>query len=134
MAEAAVDHGAPARRIAAGLIAAQGLVLIGLGIFLVVRGFGHDASSRGRAETGGVIAALAGGVLIMLARAVLARRPWARSPTLVCEFLVLPVSYGLLQGHRYGYGLPLAVSALAAMVLLVVERVRGDARPPDDSR
>ncbi|MGF7236022.1 MAG: hypothetical protein ACQSGP_13835 [Frankia sp.] len=81
VAEAAVDHGAPARRIAAGLIAAQGLVLIGLGIFLVVRGFGHDASSRGRAETGGVIAALAGGVLIMLARAVLARRPWARSPT-----------------------------------------------------
>ncbi len=111
---------------------AQGLLLIGLGIFLVVRGFGPDASSRGRAEIGGVLAALAGVGLITLARAVVARRQWARSPTFVCEFLVLPVAFGLLQGHRWGYGLPLAGSALAAMVLLVVAGVRGAPPAPGD--
>jgi peptidoglycan/LPS O-acetylase OafA/YrhL len=115
-------------------VATQGLLLVALGVFLVVRGFGADTTSRGRAETGGLFAVLGGAGFMLLARGVLARRQWARSPTLVCEFLSLPVAYGLLQGHKYAYGVPLAASGLAGLVLLVAASAAGGGRDEQDMR
>ena len=48
------------------------------------------------------LAAAAG--LGLVARGLLRRRGWARSPALVTNLLVLPVAVGLLQGGRWYVG------------------------------
>ncbi|HMA46237.1 MAG TPA: hypothetical protein VKP11_03385 [Frankiaceae bacterium] len=110
----------PTLRAATALVALQGLALLGVGVFLAVRGFGPDTADRGRAELGAVLAVAGGALFLLLSRGLLARRRWARSPTVVLELLSLPVGYGLVQGDQPGYGVPLLGVALAALVLLAV--------------
>jgi hypothetical protein len=102
---------------AAGLTL-QGLFIVALGALLVVRGFGADTDDEGRAELGGVLAIVGGLVVLALARAVLARRHWVRSPVVLIELLSIPVAVGLLQGGRYDVGVPLMVIAIAVPVLI----------------
>lgn len=64
------------------------------------------------------LAAAAG--LALVTRGLARRQRWARAPALVTNLLVLPVSWGLLQGGRWYIGLPLALWALAVLVLLFV--------------
>ena len=70
--------------------------------------------------------ALAGAaVLTLCGRALLRLRPAARSPVLVIEALALPVSYSLaFQAHRYDYGGPILVGALAVLYLMFTPPVR----------
>ncbi|KLL11767.1 hypothetical protein BL254_00185 [Protofrankia sp. BMG5.30] len=107
-----------ALRAAVVLLAAEGLLLVSLGVFLVVRGFGADTDDRGRAELGGLFAVVAGVVLWLLTWALLARRQWARSPLVVVQILCIPVAVGLLQAHRYGEGVPLVVVPVGVLVLI----------------
>jgi hypothetical protein len=109
-----------ALRAAAALIATQGLAAAAAGVFLAVRGLGGDAGDIGRAELGAVLAFAGGVLLVVLAKAQLGRRRWARGPTIVLELLCLPVGWGLLQGHRPDAGVPLMVVAVAVLVLLAV--------------
>lgn len=117
--ESAARSATLAPRAAAALVAVEGLLLVALGVFLAVRGFGADTDNRARAEIGGAFAVLGGAALGMLARALLARRRWARSPSIVTQVLCVPVAIGLLQGHKVAYGLPLLVVALAALLALI---------------
>ncbi len=103
-------------------------MLAGLGTFLVVRGFGAGTDDRGRAELGGVLAVAAGVGLALLARALFAGRQWARSPVVVVQLLCLPVAVGLLQGHRYGEGVPLVAVPILVLALI---GLAGAYRPSD---
>ncbi|MGZ4194682.1 MAG: hypothetical protein ACXVRW_19765, partial [Solirubrobacteraceae bacterium] len=63
--------------------------------------------------------ALLGAVALgTLAWAVWRRRKWATSPLVVVELLSIPVAVSLLQASQPGYGVPLLVSALLALVLV----------------
>jgi peptidoglycan/LPS O-acetylase OafA/YrhL len=117
-----------APRAAAVLVAVEGVLLVALGVLLVVRGFGADTDNRARAEIGGAFAVLGGAALGMLGRALLARRRWARSPSIVTQVLCVPVAIGLLQGHKVAYGLPLLVVALVAFVALIAASAPGEGR------
>lgn len=108
----------PARLAATAGLTLQGLFIVALGALLVVRGFGADTDDEGRAELGGVLAIVGGLVVLALARAVLARRHWVRSPVVLIELLSIPVAVGLLQGGRYDVGVPLMVIAIAVPVLI----------------
>jgi hypothetical protein len=105
-------------RAAAALLAAEALVLLGLGGLLVARGFGADIENQGRAELGGIMALVAGLFVALLARGLLTQRHASRSPTVVVQLLCLPVAWGLLQGGMYGYGVPLVVVPVSILVLL----------------
>jgi hypothetical protein len=115
-------------RVAVALVATEGLVMIGLGGLQFVRGFGGDIDDRWRAELGAAMALVFGAAACLLARGLVFRRRWARSPTVLVQLLCLPLAVGLLQGGMYGYGVPLLVVPVAVLVLLGVS---GTYRPPE---
>lgn len=110
-------------------MAAEGLVLIGLGALQSVRGFGSDIDDPMRAELGALLALFGGGCLILAARALVTGQRWARSPVLVTQLLSVPVAVALIQNDLAGYGVPLAVVAGAVVVLLLAAEIY---RPDDD--
>jgi uncharacterized membrane protein YoaK (UPF0700 family) len=71
-----------------------------------------------RAVVSALLALAAAAGLGLVARGLLRRRGWARSPALVTNLLVLPVAVGLLQGGRWYVGVPLLVWAVAVLGLL----------------
>jgi hypothetical protein len=108
---------------ASALVALESLFLIGLGVLQLVRGFGSDIDDPLRAEVGAALGLFGGGCLAMAARALAAGRRWARSPVLVTQLLSLPVAVALIQNDLIGYGVPLAATAGAVIVLLAASAV-----------
>jgi hypothetical protein len=116
------------RATSSALIALQGLVLVGLGIFLAVRGFGSDTASIGRAELAAGLAVVAGVLFGALARGLLVGQTWVRTPTLLLEALCLPVAWGLFQAHKYWFGVPVGAVPALTLVLLIASGVFAPAR------
>ena len=110
------------------LLAVEGgaLVLLGLG-YAVVSALGSPESLAG-AELAAAFAVAAGGVLGLLGRAVVRRRPWARTPALLLNLLAVPVAVGLLQAHVWAVGVPVLLVPLAALALLASPQVRAALR------
>jgi hypothetical protein len=109
---------------AAVLVAAEGLLLVGLGVWQVVRGFGHHIDNLGRAEFGGVLSLVCGVVVIGLARAQIVRRTTSRAPIVVIELLCLPVGWAVVENGLVGYGVPLLVVAVAVLALVAAASLR----------
>lgn len=62
----------------------------------------------------GTTAALAA-VAVGLARA----RRWSRTPALLTQLFIAIVASYLIEGHRYGWGVPLALLAVAGAAILL---------------
>jgi hypothetical protein len=76
----------------------------------------------------GIVTAIALGCV---AAGVTRARPWSRTPALLTQLFAGIVSIYLVQGHRYEWGLPGLVLAVAGFVtLLVPASVRALAREP----
>lgn len=111
------------RLIAVGVSGIEGVVLVGLGIFSLVRIVSGDADDPLSAGLMGGLALLAGAALGVAALALWRGERWPRSPSLVWQLIVLPVGYGLLD-DQWAAGAALLVGAVAAVVsLLALERV-----------
>jgi len=108
-----------------GLVAAQGLGLVGLAVFYLVELVVATPSSLTRAVVAALLTALGGTGLLLVARGLAGGRRWARAPALVTQLLVLPVAAGLIQGDRWYVGAPLIVWALAVLLLLFSPSVSG---------
>lgn len=115
------EHSRPLRAGVA-LLAVEGLALLASGLWLGVRSLGDDVSDRAGGETGAIVAILVGVGVLFLARAVMARRRWPRSPVIVLQVLFLPVGVGLLQSGRPGYGVPVILIPLATLIVLGMAR------------
>jgi hypothetical protein len=112
-------------RIAAAVAALEGTALLGLGAFYVVKTVLQRPDSYGRALLGAAMALAGGALLVLLARAVLHVRRWARSPVIVLQLLALPVGYTLaFQAGLPGYGGPVLVLAVAELYLLFTPEAR----------
>ena len=107
-----------ARRALVVLVTAQGAGLLFATVFLFVRGGTGGAYDPASARLGGAMALLGAVALGTLAWAIWRRRKWATSPLVVVELLSIPVAVSLLQASQPGYGVPLLVSALLALVLV----------------
>ena len=105
-----------------GLLAVEGIALVVAGLWLGVRSLSNDVSDRAGGETGAVVAILVGVGTLFLARAMLARKRWARSPVIVLQILFLPVGWGLMQSGRPAFGVPVIVIPLATLVVLGIAR------------
>jgi len=117
-------------RVAGALLAAEAIVLLGLGVLLVLRGFGSGIDDVSRAETGGVLAILGALGVAVLSLGVLRSGSAFRSPTLVVQVLCLPVAWGLMQAGEYGYGIPLIVVPLVIIGSLLAAGGFGPPEPP----
>lgn len=112
-------------RLAAGIVALQGTALAVAALYLLIRTLFGDALDAGRGGFGGLLALLGAAVLLMGARGLIRGSTAARTPIIVLEMLWLPVGYSLgIQAHRFGYGGPILISAIAVIVLLFSREAR----------
>jgi hypothetical protein len=100
------------------LVALQGAGLIAAGVFLIVRALEPDASHRGSTEVLGALSVAVGLLVVATARLVWARRHRVRSPLLVLEIICVPIAITTVQGGRWYVGVPLAIVAVAVIVLM----------------
>ncbi|HEX4016360.1 MAG TPA: hypothetical protein VHX15_06435 [Frankiaceae bacterium] len=103
---------------AAALVGLQGIGLIGAGVFLIVRAIDPNAAHRGSTEVLGALSVVVGLVIVATARSVRARNHRVRSPLLVLEIICVPIAITTIQGGRWYVGVPLAVIAIAVIVLM----------------
>lgn len=104
----------PALRVAAALVAVQGLVLVVLAVVEVA----SVASDRvALAVSTGLFFLAYGALLLAAARGLIQRATWARGPVLVTQVLQLGIAYNLHE-HLL-IAAPLALYAVAVIVAMV---------------
>lgn len=115
---------APARpatvTAAAALTGLVALLLLGYGVFLVVGGLTGQPVLRARAETAGAIFAVFGLGLVLVTRGLARLEPWARTPAMLTQLLLVGSSYRMFQIEAWYWGLPVALYGAAGLVLLFV--------------
>lgn len=93
-----------------------------LGVLAVVVGI--DAVA-GRVTSVGASAFMAGcgllvfAGLVLVARGLVRRRRWARSPALLTQIIAIPVAVALSQAGQYAYGVPLGIVAVLTAAALL---------------
>lgn len=112
-------------RIACAILAAEALALLAIGGFEVYSTiFGHPSGVL-RALLGAAFAFGSAIALLAGARGLLQLNPGARTPMLVIQLLLIPVSYSLaFQAERVGYGGPILVAAISVIYLLFTPPAR----------
>ena len=120
----------------AGLVLAQGGLLVGIAVFYAVELAVATAADVTRALVSAGLTLLAGAGLLQVGRGLLRARRWARSPALVTNLILVPVAVGLLQGGRWYLGVPLIAAAATVVVLLFSSSVNAslEESDPDEQR
>lgn len=108
----------PTLRIGAGLLAAQGVLLVIGSLAYAVVVAVHPAESRAGGEAAAISLLLAGAVLAVLGGLLLRRQRVARGPSVFLQLFALPVAYFLAQAGLWWIAVPVAVVCVAVVVLL----------------
>ena len=130
-------EGGPARAprpvlAAAALVAVEGAALLVLAVVNVVLTALDDAGSISLALAGSALLVIFGGALVLLARALRALKPPARSPVVAVQVVALPVGWTLAGSNgRPEIGVPVLVLAIAVLVLLFATAEARDALARD---
>ena len=104
---------------AAALVAVEGAALLVLAVVDLVLAALDDVGSVPLALAGALLLAIFGAALLLLARALRALRPPARSPVVAVQIIALPVGWTLAGTNgRPEIGVPVLVLAIAVLVLL----------------
>jgi len=104
------------------MVGLQGVVVLAFAVFYVLEQSRAFSAFNVLASAG--LFVLAGVGLLLVARALLRGRRWARSPALTWQIIWLPVAYGLFQSGRWSIALPLALSAALTMRGLLTDPTR----------
>ena len=105
-------------RIAGAITMAQGAVAIIVAVVLVIReAAGHEEAAISGYGTAAWLRIIFGGVLAGGAALWFGRR-WGRAISVVAQILLLPVSYYLVTSGQAVFGVPLALIAIAVLVML----------------
>ena len=106
---------------AAVLLAAQGLVVVGLGVTLLVRLVVDPPEQLLSAATLAATVLVLAVLPLAAARGLWTLRRWSRGPATVVQIMVLPVAWQLVQegGGRMIGGLVLGATAVAALGVLL---------------
>lgn len=121
-ADAAPTRPRPARlTAAAALAAAEGVVLLGFGVYVLIMGLTGDPESPRQAEMLGVTVLALALLPLLAARGLWLRRRWSRGPAMITQLMALPVAWTLVQngGGLIAAGVTTAIAALAVLALLI---------------
>jgi hypothetical protein len=106
-------------RLAAALVAVEGVALLVLAAVEAVSTIVSDAASVSLALVTAALAAATGALLLWLARALVELRRAARSPVVVLQLIALPIGWNLIDtAGRPELGVPVLVLAATVLVLL----------------
>jgi len=106
----------PMLLVAVAVLAAEALALFVYTVITVIATATNDAYtvSNGVAQIIMQLILLAG--LAWLASSVLKMRPWTRTPSVMVQLLIGFVAVALLQAHRWDWGVPLLLLAVAGLI------------------
>ncbi|MEV4565951.1 hypothetical protein AB0K12_19495 [Nonomuraea sp. NPDC049419] len=106
--------------IAAAVVAVEGLVALGLGVFVAVETLTGRPDDMTTAVAEAVFGLLVGAGLLWVAWGGLFKMErWGRSPAVLTQIFMLPVSVTLIQSDQPQLGIPLIVVALTGLVTLL---------------
>jgi len=106
----------------AGALALQALLLLGFCGYYALRLIRHDVANGGRVVMSMVLLLLVAGLLVVLARAVAAGRGWARTPSVLWQALLIPVSVGMFQSERADLGAAVLLVSLGGIAGVLLQR------------
>ncbi|WP_043624304.1 hypothetical protein [Nonomuraea candida] len=106
--------------IAASVVALEGLIALGLGVFVAVETLTGRPDDLTTALAEAVFGLLIGAGLLWVAGGGLLRKErWGRAPGVLTQIFMLPVGGTLITSGQAQLGLPLIVVALAGLVTLL---------------
>ncbi|MBF8194118.1 hypothetical protein ITP53_52310 [Nonomuraea sp. K274] len=106
--------------IAAAIVALEGLIALGLGLFVGVEtltGAPDDMMTAAAESAFGLL--VAAGLLWVAWGGLFRMERWGRSPAVLAQIFMLPVAVTLIQSDQPQLGIPLIVVALAGLVTLL---------------
>lgn len=104
-----------AARVAAAVLGAQALALVGFTVFYLVEVLGGATNDNVRAVMSMVLFLVFAAGLALLGRGLWHGAGWARTPAIVWLALLLPVAYGMFQSGVVLLGLVVLASALVGI-------------------
>lgn len=120
-------------RVAAVLVALEGVGLVALTIWQIVAIVARDTASIDSAIALVVLTAVGAAAVIAFAIAIWRGRSWGRSGAIVTQLLILAVALGAATGAYAEPQVALLIAAPAALTLvLLVLAVREAGRAPQD--
>jgi hypothetical protein len=106
--------------IAAAVVAVEGLVALGLGVFVAVETLTGTPDDMTSAVAEAVFGLLIGAGLLWVAwGGLFMMERWGRSPAVVTQIFMLPVGGTLITSDLPQLGIPLIVVALAGLATLL---------------
>ncbi|MFI7703243.1 hypothetical protein [Nonomuraea sp. NPDC049480] len=106
--------------IAAAIVALEGLVAVGLGVFVAVESLIGTPDNMTTALAEAAFGLLVGAGLLWVAWGGLFRMErWGRSPGVLTQIFMVPVAVTLIQSGQAQLGIPLIVVALAGLATLL---------------
>ncbi|RAY13429.1 hypothetical protein DPM19_20415 [Actinomadura craniellae] len=69
-----------------------------------------------------VLALLGAAGMFAVARGLYRMEPWSRAPAVLTQLFALPVAVSLINSDQRGYGVPLLVAAVVALILMLYGR------------
>jgi uncharacterized membrane protein (UPF0136 family) len=109
--------------VAGGLVGAQGLFGVVVGLLFLVRALGADDPGAGIAES--VYFLIVGGAVLVAGTGLLRGKRWARTPAIVAQLLLLPVVYSLIgPSQQLVPGILAGLVVIGTFLLLISEPSR----------
>lgn len=106
--------------IAAAVVALEGLIALGLGVFVGVESLTGQPDDLTSAMAEAVFGLLIGAGLLWVAWGGLFRMErWGRAPAVLTQIFMLPVGGTLITSGQPLLGIPLVVAALAGLATLL---------------
>jgi uncharacterized membrane protein (DUF2068 family) len=110
--------------VAGVLIGLEGVCVLGFTAFLLLQAGAATLGAQAVLGEAGMFL-LVGGAMVLLGVGLWRGRPWARTPAIVIQLLLLPAVYSLIGPSRQvAAGLVAAVVVLAALLALLSEPAR----------
>ena len=103
-------------RLASGLAILEGLIVAGLGLFLVLNSFFSDVEEPSAWLAEIAFAALGAIGLIVAGMGLKRRKNWGRAPVVIANLIALPVAYYLWTSDQMVIAILLGAIALPALV------------------
>ena len=103
-------------RLASSLAILEGLIVAGLGLFLVLNSFFSDVEEPSAWLAEIAFAALGSIGLIVAGKGLNRRKNWGRAPVVIANLIALPVAYYLWTSDQMIIALLLGAIALPALV------------------
>ena len=109
------DQGAPMLRVAAAAQAGEAACLCVAIVLNVVDSVSGTDSTASNAVAFIVLEVIVAIGVATVAAGLARVRPWSRTPAVMTQLFTILIAVWLLQAHRYGWGVPALVLAVAAL-------------------